>query len=76
MTGRMDVKTPLNENHKRYGGRLVDYSCRELPMEFSGIKDEHMAVREGAGIFDMSHMGEVMVKGSEAAAPGDYLVIR
>ena len=68
------MKTPLNEIHKKYGGRMVDYSGWELPMEFSGIKEEHMAVRERAGLFDVSHMGEVMVTGKEATVFVDYLV--
>lgn len=59
-------KTPLNEVEKELGGRMVDFGGWELPVQFSGILEEHEAVRTKVGIFDVSHMGEVTVKGPQA----------
>ena len=50
--------TPLYEEHKELGARLVDFAGWEMPVQYSGIKAEHIAVREKAGLFDVSHMGE------------------
>jgi aminomethyltransferase len=59
-------KTPLNETHKELGGKMVDFGGWELPVQFKGILDEHDAVRNRVGIFDVSHMGEVTVRGAQA----------
>lgn len=59
-------KTALNALHKRIGGKLVEFAGYEMPVEYSGIKDEHMTVREGVGVFDVSHMGEFWIKGPSA----------
>lgn len=59
-------KTPLYEVHQKYGGRIVEFGGWLLPVQYSGIKEEHQAVRNNAGLFDVSHMGEVLVNGSEA----------
>ncbi len=59
-------KTPLNTVEKELGGRMVDFGGWELPVQFSGILDEHEAVRTKVGIFDVSHMGEVTVRGKQA----------
>lgn len=59
-------KTPLNRIEHELGGKMVDFGGWELPVQFSGILEEHRAVRERAGLFDVSHMGEVTVKGSGA----------
>lgn len=67
-------KTSLNEMHKKYGGKLVDFSGWELPIQFKGISEEHITVREKAGLFDVSHMGEVSIEGSDAIKFIDYLV--
>ena len=61
-------KTALFNVHKKYGGKIVDYAGWALPMEFEGLTAEHEAVRNAAGVFDVSHMGEVEVKGSQAEA--------
>jgi aminomethyltransferase len=61
-------KTPLNDLEKSLGGKMVDFGGWELPVQFSGILDEHEAVRTRAGIFDVSHMGEIIVKGPESLA--------
>ena len=59
-------QTPLNAVEKELGGKMVDFGGWELPVQFSGILDEHEAVRTKVGIFDVSHMGEITVKGNQA----------
>lgn len=59
-------RTPLFEVYKEYGGKTIDFGGWELPVQFSSIKDEHEAVRTKAGLFDVSHMGEVEVKGPDS----------
>jgi aminomethyltransferase len=59
-------KTPLNELHKSLGGKMVDFGGWELPVQFTGVIEEHEAVRNGVGLFDVSHMGELTVKGPQA----------
>ncbi|MGE5485161.1 MAG: glycine cleavage system aminomethyltransferase GcvT [Ignavibacteriales bacterium] len=61
-------KTPLFETHQKYGGRIIDFGGWALPVQFTGIKDEHLAVRNAAGLFDVSHMGEFFVRGKDALA--------
>lgn len=56
-------RTPLFEEYKNYGGKTIDFGGWELPVQFSSIKEEHEAVRTKAGLFDVSHMGEIEVKG-------------
>lgn len=63
-------RTPLFEVYQGYGGKTIDFGGWELPVQFSSIKEEHEAVRTRAGLFDVSHMGEVEVKGSDSL---DYL---
>lgn len=59
-------RTPLFEVYSENGGKTIDFGGWELPVQFSGIKDEHEAVRTKAGLFDVSHMGEIEVKGTES----------
>lgn len=59
-------KTPLNELEKELGGKMVDFGGWELPVQFSGILEEHEAVRTNVGLFDVSHMGEITVRGPQA----------
>ncbi|WP_110955056.1 glycine cleavage system aminomethyltransferase GcvT [Anaerosinus massiliensis] len=59
-------KTPLYETHLEHGGKIVEFGGWLLPVQYSGIVEEHRAVREKAGLFDVSHMGEVLVKGKDA----------
>lgn len=61
-------RTPLYNIHKNLGGRLVNFGGWALPVQYSGIIDEHNAVRNKAGIFDVSHMGEIILSGPEAVA--------
>jgi aminomethyltransferase len=61
-------RTPLFSVYARYGAKTIDFSGWELPVQFSGIKEEHEAVRTRAGLFDVSHMGEFVVKGNDSLA--------
>ncbi len=59
-------KTPLNAVEHELGGKMIDFGGWELPVQFSGILEEHEAVRTRAGLFDVSHMGELTVRGAES----------
>lgn len=61
-------RTALYAEHKKLGGKMVDFAGWELPVMYSSIMNEHIATRTGAGIFDVSHMGEIIVKGESAPA--------
>ncbi|PLT35247.1 glycine cleavage system aminomethyltransferase GcvT [Bacillus sp. V5-8f] len=61
-------RTPLYEVYKESGGKTIDFGGWELPVQFSGIKEEHETVRTKVGLFDVSHMGEIEVKGPESIA--------
>jgi aminomethyltransferase len=61
-------KTPLNARHRSIGARMVPFAGWDMPVEYSGIVNEHMAVRTKAGLFDVSHMGEIEVAGKDALA--------
>ena len=58
--------TPFINIHKELNAKLVPFAGFEMPIEYTGIKDEHTTVRNGVGVFDVSHMGEVWVKGDKA----------
>ena len=60
-------RTPLYAAHQKAGARLVEFGGWEMPVQYSSIMDEHLAVRRAAGLFDISHMGEVKVAGRGAA---------
>ena len=61
-------KTPLNARHRAHGARMVPFGGWDMPVEYSGIVNEHLAVRTKAGLFDVSHMGEIEVAGKDALA--------
>lgn len=65
MEGR---KTPLYDEHVALGGKIVEYAGWLLPVQYTGLEREHQAVREKAGLFDVSHMGEVLIEGPDATA--------
>lgn len=67
-------KTPLFEEHKKCGGKLVEFAGFAMPVQYKGIIAEHSAVRKNVGIFDVSHMGEFMVSGDDALNYLNYLV--
>ena len=62
----MSKKTPFYSIHEQAGAKLVDFAGYQMPVQYKGIKVEHAAVREGVGIFDVSHMGEFYISGPEA----------
>ena len=71
----MTVKTPLYEEHVGLDGRIVDFAGFFLPVQYpTGVIREHMAVREKAGLFDVSHMGEVIFRGKDALANLNYIL--
>ena len=58
--------TPLNAVHRQSGARMVDFGGWDMPVQYKGILDEHKAVRTSVGIFDVSHMGEIVIRGPQA----------
>ena len=76
MAGETLRRTPLYEEHKKEGAKLVDFAGWEMPVQYEGIRAEHEAVRERAGLFDVSHMGEVAFKGPQAEDAVQRLVTR
>ena len=62
------IQTPLSTRHRALGARMVSFAGWEMPLEYSSIADEHLAVRTAAGLFDVSHMGEVEIAGDDALA--------
>jgi aminomethyltransferase len=66
--GQSLKRTPLYESHLEAGAKLVDFAGWEMPVQYAGVIEEHRAVRTAAGLFDVSHMGEVRVKGAGAEA--------
>jgi aminomethyltransferase len=65
--------TPLHSVHRRLGAKMVDFSGWEMPVQYSGVLEEHHAVRRNVGVFDVSHMGEIEVRGPEALKLVDYV---
>jgi aminomethyltransferase len=61
-------KTPLFSTHRRAGAKMVEFAGWEMPVQYSGVIEEHRAVRSRAGLFDVSHMGEIEVRGEGATA--------
>jgi len=68
-------RTPFYESHKNAGAKLIDFGGFEMPVQYEGIKIEHQAVREAVGLFDVSHMGEVIVEGPSALAYLQHITI-
>jgi aminomethyltransferase len=68
-------KTPLNARHHAHGARMVPFAGWEMPVEYSGIVSEHLAVRTKAGIFDVSHMGQIEVAGKHALAAVQHISV-
>jgi aminomethyltransferase len=66
-------KTPLNARHRSLGARMVEFGGWDMPVEYSGIAAEHMAVRTRAGLFDVSHMGEIEIAGRDALAAVQHI---
>jgi aminomethyltransferase len=64
----MVKQTPLYETHKLLGARMVEYAGWDMPVQYAGPIPEHLAVRQAAGLFDVSHMGEIEIQGTGALA--------
>src|SRR5436305_3125705 len=65
--------TPLNSVHRALKAKMVDFGGWDMPVQYSGIIDEHNAVRNAVGVFDVSHMGELEIRGPEAARLTDFV---
>ncbi len=61
-------RTPLFPEYEKSGAKTIDFGGWDLPVQFSGIKHEHETTRTKAGLFDVSHMGEIVVKGPQSLA--------
>jgi aminomethyltransferase len=68
-------RTPLYDLHKALGARFVEFGGWEMPVQYTGIIDEHTAVRQRAGLFDVSHMGEIELRGPRALAAAQRLTV-
>lgn len=66
-------RTPLYDIHKKLGARMVEFGGWEMPIQYTGVIDEHQTVRQSVGLFDISHMGEILVMGTQASAFVNYL---
>jgi len=66
-------QTPLNRVHRALGARMVEFGGWDMPVEYSGIVDEHLAVRTRAGMFDVSHMGQIEIAGADALAAVQHI---
>ena len=66
-------KTPLNARHRASNARMVPFAGWDMPVEYSGVTAEHMAVRTRAGVFDVSHMGEIEIAGKDALAAVQHI---
>src|SRR3954464_14042549 len=71
-------KLPLDAWHRTHGGRMVPFAGYEMPVQYEGIIAEHLWTRENAGLFDVSHMGQLLIHGRgtdialELLMPGDF----
>ena len=69
-------QTLLYESHQKLNAKMVDFAGWNMPLQYTGIKDETLAVRKDVGVFDVSHMGEIFVSGKDAAEFLDYILSR
>lgn len=75
MSAGSDIKqVPLHQHHVEHGGKMVPFAGFSMPVSYSGIKQEHFAVRNTVGLFDVSHMGEVEFRGPDALAALDRII--
>src|SRR5271169_1886331 len=65
--------TPLHSLHRGLGAKMVDFGGWDMPVQYSGIIEEHNAVRNAVGVFDVSHMGEIEIRGKEATQFTDFV---
>src|ERR1700712_772033 len=66
-------KTSLNATHRSAGAKMVDFGGWDMPVQYSGLIDEHNTVRNAVGLFDVSHMGEIEIRGPESAKLVDFV---
>ena len=66
-------KTALNDTHRRLGAKMVDFGGWDMPVEYSGLIAEHMAVRTAVGVFDVSHMGDIQLRGPNSLAAVQHI---
>jgi aminomethyltransferase len=66
-------KTALNSVHRQMGAKMVDFGGWDMPVEYSGLIAEHLAVRTGVGVFDVSHMGDILIRGPQALEAVQYI---
>src|SRR5207253_2586598 len=64
----MASRTPLYEWHRKAGARFIEFAAWEMPLQYAGIVEEHLAVRKSVGLFDVSHMGKIFIEGRESLA--------
>ncbi len=69
------IRTPFYDIHARLGAKLIDFGGYEMPVQYSGIKKEHHAVRNSAGVFDVSHMGEIYFTGPHALQAVQHITV-
>ena len=68
MSDAPQKKTPLYDEHVRVGAKMISFGDWIMPVQYSGIRDEHQAVRNNIGVFDISHMGQLILTGINAGA--------
>ena len=67
------MRTALYDEHKKLGAKMIDFHGWEMPLEYSSIINEHMSVRNSVGVFDISHMGDIVISGKDADSYVDYI---
>src|SRR5579872_3582210 len=65
--------TPLNATHRKMGAKMVDFGGWDMPVQYASLLEEHHAVRQRVGLFDVSHMGEIEIRGAEALRLTNYV---
>ena len=75
MTSSPAKPTPLHDVHEQLGAHFTEFAGWHMPVRYTGDTAEHQAVRTSAGLFDLSHMGEIRISGPEAAAALDYALV-
>jgi aminomethyltransferase len=75
MAGETLLATPLADRHRALGAKMVEFAGWSMPIQYTGILEEHRAVRSRAGLFDLTHMGELFVEGSGAGPALDYALV-
>src|ERR1700694_1830496 len=74
LRGSMAARTPLYDRHLALGARMVEFGGYDMPLQYSSIREEHVGVRTRAGLFDLSHMGEVRISGDGAEPAVQHII--